>query len=159
MLEKYILGILAITFLGSIQFWGLFLWLKYWPFQTWALSLLWTSKQRTCGRVASRTNMRLLAAINDRSNFSLFWALKKKFLSSDSVLLISVLCLHPLALMLVMIVKCKLMLSLCELSLSSYYSRPLCTFFGNILCKYPHQTPLLYVNGTWRLEMLVLDFT
>ena len=68
-------------------------------------------KQRTCGRVASRTNMRLLAALNDRSNFSLFWALKKKFLSSDSVLLISVLCLHPLALMLVMIVKCKLMLS------------------------------------------------
>ena len=67
-------------------------------------------KQRTCGRVASRTNMRLLAASNDRSNFTLFWALKK-FLSSDSVLLISVLCLHPLALMLVMIVKCKLMLS------------------------------------------------
>ena len=76
-----------------------------------------------------------------------------------SVLLFSVPGLHPLALMLVMIVKYKLMLSLCELSLSSYYSRPLCTFFGNILCKYPHQTPLLYVNGTWRLEMLVLDFT
>ena len=65
--------------------------------------------------------MRLLAAINDRSNFTLFWTLNKKFLSSDSVLLFSVLCLHPLALMLVMIVKCKLMLSLvCELSLSSY---------------------------------------